>query len=244
MITSPSNRWLKLYSRIIQGKKESKTHFIAEGIKLIDSLKQVSEPLVLFRAPDCRVNSPDCLTIASSLWSFLDSRSKLLGIFPKPGASLPQLTLASHLLVLEGVQDPGNVGTLLRTALASGWNYIICLPGTADPFSRKVIRSSAGAITGLHIFKHFTQNTLDLFLQQNEFTVIATSSKASTDLVNYQIPKGQKTCLLLGNEGAGLSGQIKAHLSLKLAMKNNPSIESLNVGIAGSLFMYKLQNLL
>ena len=134
-------------------------------------------------------------------------------------------------LYLDGVSDPGNLGTILRTAVAFGYNDIILSNGCVSQYNDKVLQASQGAIFKLNIVKNFDLSKL------NGYQILATEIKGSVDL--DEIKPNKKHVLVLGNEAHGVSESI-----LKLADKririDIENIESLNVAIAGAIAMYKL----
>lgn len=137
---------------------------------------------------------------------------------------------SEKVLLLDNVSDPGNLGTILRTALAFGYNDVI-LRGGCSQYNEKVLQSTQGAIFNLNILNNFDIKKL------KDYEVIATEIKGSVDL---SIVHGNgKHILVLGNEAHGVSEEI-----LKLASKrvriDIQNIESLNVAVAGAIAMYEL----
>lgn len=134
-------------------------------------------------------------------------------------------------LYLDGVSDPGNLGTILRTAVAFGYNDIILSNGCVSQYNDKVLQASQGAIFKLNIVKNFDLSKL------NGYQILATEIKGSVDL--DEIKPNKKHVLVLGNEAHGVSDSV-----LKLADKririDIQNIESLNVAIAAAIAMYKL----
>ena len=146
---------------------------------------------------------------------------------------LEEKPIKSHkVLMLDDVQDPGNLGTLLRTALAFGYNDVILKDG-CSPYNEKVLQSTQGAIFKLNIVNY--EGSLP-----KGYEVIATEIKGSVDLST--IIKVNKHILVLGNEAHGVSKEILdiANKRVRIDIKN---IESLNVAIAGAIAMYTLTNL-
>ena len=146
---------------------------------------------------------------------------------------LEEKPIKSHkVLMLDDVQDPGNLGTLLRTALAFGYNDVI-LKGGCSPYNEKVLQSTQGAIFKLNIINY--EGGLP-----KGYEVIATEIKGSVDLST--IIKVNKHILVLGNEAHGVSKEILdiANKRVRIDIKN---IDSLNVAIAGAIAMYTLSNL-
>ncbi len=146
---------------------------------------------------------------------------------------LEEKPIKSHkVLMLDDVQDPGNLGTLLRTALAFGYNDVILKSG-CSPYNEKVLQSTQGAIFKLNIVNY--EGSLP-----KGYEVIATEIKGSVDLST--IIKVNKHILVLGNEAHGVSKEILdiANKRVRIDIKN---IDSLNVAIAGAIAMYTLSNL-
>jgi TrmH family RNA methyltransferase len=257
IIRSKTNKWVQLCSSIHQGRKDSKPFFLAEGMKSIKSLLSSYKPLVLLSSESfsndlAQFNDTEieCRIVSDQLWpslSEVQSPTKLIGIFHKPVVDLPSFSNATEIIVIDQVQDPGNLGTIIRTAVASGWQNMICLKGTVDPFSPKVVRASAGALGGIKIVTSIEINPLMSFLKDGDFTIINSSSHATNDLRTLELNKIRKPCLILGNEGGGSSyawsEEIEC-LQIKIPLQNEQQVESLNVAIAGALLMYKLKGMI
>ena len=144
---------------------------------------------------------------------------------------IEQKELSSEkVLLLDNVSDPGNLGTLLRTALAFGYKDVI-LRGGCSQYNEKVLQSTQGAIFELNII-----NDIDL-AKLNEYEVIATEIKGSVDIAS--LLNAKKHVLVLGNEAHGISKEI-LDLADKRVRINIENIESLNVAIAGAIAMYQL----
>lgn len=138
-------------------------------------------------------------------------------------------------LILDNLQDPGNVGTLIRSALAFGFKDVYMIEG-ADPFSEKVIRSSAGTILKcrLHFVAHEQINLLKQIA--DEFLV---ADMDGVSISGLKAPKG-KIAIIVGNEGQGVSKEMCAFATRKVAIPMANGVESLNAGVAGSIIMQKL----
>lgn len=150
---------------------------------------------------------------------------------PKKQDCLPK----SNSLILDNLQDPGNIGTLIRSAVAFNFNDIYFI-NCADIFSEKVIRSSMGAV--FHITSHFI--TAD-YLIENKHKIC--DSLIGTDLVSkgkIQDIQNQKLAVVIGNEGKGISKQILENCDVRITLKMTNKVESLNAGVAGSIVMYEI----
>ena len=144
---------------------------------------------------------------------------------------------SSRVLYLDDVQDPGNVGTIFRTALALGFKDIIVSQGSASKYSFKTIQSSQGSIFKLNVVNR-DMNTL-LSLQKNGYSLVSTSLDVnSMFLSNLNFKKDHNYVIILGNEGKGISKDIQAISDLKIKIEIE-DIDSLNVGVAGGIIMYQ-----
>ncbi|KAJ6840040.1 spoU rRNA Methylase family protein [Iris pallida] len=153
-----------------------------------------------------------------------------------------------RILVLDGIQDPGNLGTLLRSALALKWDGVFLLPGCCDPFNEKVLRAARGASFQLPLVygnwshlnsmrSRFQMKMLAGHPENNSEGLTKTSS-LSRALADSLL--GEPLCLVLGSEGNGLSEQTLQCCELvSIAMAG--LFESLNVSVAGGIFLYMLQ---
>lgn len=140
-------------------------------------------------------------------------------------------------VVLEDLQDPGNVGTIIRTALSFGYDTVLMTKGCADIYNEKTIQASQGAIFHMNLIR------MDLpeiyhYLRKNEIQIIATDLHQANWLT--QCERSEKYAIVLGNEGKGLSEQAcqLADQRIKIEMEH---FESLNVAVAGAICMYDLK---
>lgn len=161
------------------------------------------------------------------------SLSKMVGVInlPNPGP------LGDQVLVLDGVQDPGNVGTLIRSALAFNFTSIITLPGCADSYSAKVMSASQGAIFKCSIHELSCEEFKKV---SHKYHVLVTDVHHSKTL--DEITLKTPSMLVLGSEGAGVSEFVKSLAHERVRIKTS-EVESLNVAMAGSILMYVLNSL-
>lgn len=146
-----------------------------------------------------------------------------------------------HLLVLDGVQDPGNVGTILRTAAALGVDGTVALPGTVDFWNPKVVRGAMGALFNHPTF-HTTLDGLLPFLAGLDCELWgADASGAPLDRIVPDSLKPQRLALFVGNEGAGLSGEVLQKMDQTVAIPISSTVESLNVAVATGILLYGLR---
>ncbi|WP_425380393.1 TrmH family RNA methyltransferase [Spiroplasma endosymbiont of Stenodema calcarata] len=144
-----------------------------------------------------------------------------------------------HILLLENIQDPGNLGTLIRTALGFNFTNIILYNHTVDIFNDKVLRASQGAIFKAAI-KEFNLEEIKA-LQANQYKMITTDLKEKNIfLQECQFNKADRYILALGNEGHGLSPALQKISNYNIQIKINPKLDSLNVAQAGTILMYEI----
>ncbi|XP_051127127.1 uncharacterized protein LOC127248693 [Andrographis paniculata] len=153
-----------------------------------------------------------------------------------------------RILVLDGIQDPGNLGTLIRSAKAFGWDGVFQLPGCCDPFNDKALRASRGACFQMPIVSGSWTHVETL---GQEFQMKMLAGHPATDDCRYPVMRLCKefadsvaergVCLVLGSEGGGLSDHSRKVCEL-VAIPMAGEFESVNVSVAGGIFMYMLQN--
>jgi RNA methyltransferase, TrmH family len=143
---------------------------------------------------------------------------------------------APLVLVLAGLQDPGNVGTLLRSAEAFAASGVLLLPGTASPWNPKALRASAGSAFRVPAFSTTEAEAIHLLAEHN---IPATAAVARAGTPINEAPLTQSCALLIGNEGAGLSDSLLAAAAHRVTIPTPGNVESLNAAIAGSLLLYE-----
>jgi len=140
-------------------------------------------------------------------------------------------------LVVDGVQDPGNLGALLRTAYGLGAPGVVLLKGTADASNSKALRASMGASFRLPVSRATTQE-LHGWARGNGVTIWASGSDG-TPLHRTTVP--DKLAVVVGNEGAGVSREIAGIAGGNVAIPLSRGAESLNVAVAAGIFLYEVQ---
>jgi len=147
------------------------------------------------------------------------------------------------IIVLAGLQDPGNLGTILRSSEAFGSAGVILVEGTVSPFNSKVVRASAGSVFRLPLIHGHGKSTTGKLEEVSEklraqgIRLIATSSHKGTPL--DQADLNGKTAIFFGNEGAGLPRDVMAKMDEFISIPHAPQVESLNAGVAASIVLYE-----
>lgn len=142
------------------------------------------------------------------------------------------------LLLLDGVQDPGNVGTLLRGAWAFGLRGGLVLEGTADPWNPKAVRAAAGALFHLPVARAAWREVDALLAEQGTALLVADTS--GEPVARMRAPEAW--ALAVGNEGAGVREAVRQAGGRMVSVGMAPGAESLNVGVAGSILLFALTN--
>jgi TrmH family RNA methyltransferase len=147
---------------------------------------------------------------------------------------------APLILVLEALQDPGNVGTLMRSAEAFAASGVLLLPGTASPWNPKALRASAGSAFRVPAINVGEAEALELLAQHNVPAIAAVAREGTPVSTPVgEAPLADPCALLIGNEGAGLSETLLAAAAHRITIPMPGKVESLNAAIAGSLLLYE-----
>jgi TrmH family RNA methyltransferase len=144
-----------------------------------------------------------------------------------------------RLLLLDGVQDPGNVGTILRSAAGLGAAAVVALPGTVDLWSAKVVRSAMGAQFRLSTVGD-TAEAVSAFLERARI-VLWGADGAGRPVGALAASAPERLAVAVGNEGAGLSPAVRARSAELVAVPSSGLVESLNVAVAASILLYELR---
>lgn len=169
----------------------------------------------------------------------------VLLVCEEPEWDVERLPDSGRVLVLDAIQDPGNVGTLIRSAAAFGFDAVIALDGTGDPWGAKAVRASAGSVFRLPVGRVSCGEAL-VALDSNGWRILAAAAEGVALRGDGGDGPGRtgrgagKVALVLGNEGAGVRDEVRRAASETVAVRMSGQVESLNVGIAGSILMHEL----
>jgi RNA methyltransferase, TrmH family len=165
--------------------------------------------------------------------STVESPTGVLAAVPTP-ASRPAPSDASLVLLLEDIQDPGNVGTLLRSAAAAGAGHVLLSPQCAFAWSPKVLRAAMGAHFAVNIVE---RADLAAFLVAYRGSSIALAATGERGL--YELDLRGPVAIAVGNEGAGLSGAVMQACTIRARIPIAAAVESLNAGTAGAVALFE-----
>ncbi|UZE45915.1 TrmH family RNA methyltransferase [Selenomonas sputigena] len=169
-----------------------------------------------------------------------DAPQGILLVLEERGASLAALAMRQemHVVVLDGVQDPGNAGTIVRTADAAGAEAVVCLEDTIDVFSAKAVRASMGSVFHVPVVRNVSRTALCEFLQQGRVRLLAADLDEAAQPY-YAADYSGRIALAFGNEGNGVSDEVRRMAEAKLFIPMFGKAESLNVATAAALVLYE-----
>ena len=186
-------------------------------------LYQVTEPVM---AKLCDTKSPQGFAAVVRQAKFtLDTLAVALGRVKAP------------LVILDRVQDPGNLGTIIRTADAAGAAGIILLAGSVDVYSPKVVRATMGSLFHLPVIEQVEETALVSWCTQHGFTLAVTAMAASESIYTANLNKA--LALIIGNEAGGVSPTLLAQAGLKLYIPMQGKAESLNAAMAAGIILFE-----
>jgi TrmH family RNA methyltransferase len=228
-------KWIK--SLHLKKNREKEKLVLVEGFKLVSELAGQYPLLVHSIYTSTQIEDElqdrfDCYLCHSNemeRMSQLISAPTLIGIFHEPSSRVFDST--ERVLVLENIQDPGNLGTIIRTADWFGIKQIVCSEDTVNCFNSKVIQSSMGSAFRIPVF----YEKLEDFLPKLNSTIHG----ALLDGKNLaQVDPNEIKILIMGNEGKGISDSLQKHINQAVTIPGYGQAESLNVSIATGIFLY------
>lgn len=241
MISSTHNPLVRHLVKLRENShyREEQQRVLITGVKLVRELAVTHTPKRLFMLDpsEFKIQGVEQYVVSEAVLkkiTELPSPEPLVAEFPLPPPSL--LNNLYPLLVLDRVRDPGNLGTLVRTALALGWAGLFCLPTCVDLFNEKVIRASRGGLFRLpwHIG---TWEALMHIKEKNHLTLYIADVEGRP---LSSVHGSNKTLLLLSNEAQGVRDELKT-FGEKVTIPMEGEMESLNVATAGAILMYQLK---
>jgi len=250
IVTSKDNPGLKAVRALVRSKKERQeaSAFVMEGVRALSALAE-GTALPQYRLKEIWVSSdspgraaefnvPVYAVPQEMMAQISDCRTSqgLLGVVeyaPEPPDIQPE---RGNYLLLDGVADPGNLGTLVRSAVAFGFNGVFLHGDTAEVFNPKAVRATMGALpfcrhwrTGAEIFQ---------VLERAGYELVSTVVQGGEDL--YAAEFGPKNVLVIGSEAHGVSAEVLRRTVRRLSIPMSASVESLNAAAAGSICMSKI----
>lgn len=258
MITSAQNRIIKDIKALSKKKDRVKSGlFIAEGLRFVESaieagahIEYIVYSTSVFRTTEGKILIDELLRHAEinvvevdeklmAELSDTQSPQGILAIVHQPKSTWSDLIKDKGLIViLDRIQDPGNLGTILRTSDAAGATGLVLLKGTVDLYNPKVLRSTMGSIFSIPVIEGVEWDEACSKLKESGFVIAATALENSVeyDSVDYR----GATALVIGNEANGISDAIFTDADFRVKIPIVGSAESLNAGVAASIMVYEV----
>ncbi len=241
-ISKQKTKWI--HSLEMKKNREKEQLFIAEGVKIVSEFLESFECDFLAICDDiCLKNSflenvKQTVSISKEEYKKISLQKNpqgILGVFRIPKSTYQDEDILQELSIfLEDIQDPGNLGTIIRLADWYGIKNIFCSKGTVDVFNPKTTQATMGAIARVRV--HYVEK-VDFLERMSQKTTIYGTFLEGENI--YQTNLSKTGIIIMGNEGKGISKEIEPFVSQKITIpnfpKNSPTSESLNVGIATAI---------
>lgn len=260
IITSKDNSSVKLYSKLLSSKKARNEHnmFTLEGIKILcDAINENLELHCVFITESASEKYSEALNLLKNkvsekkIYYITEEISLKLSDTTTPQgvyAIVKKLDKCNYTdkiltngkyIVLNNLQDPGNIGTIIRTADAVGINGIFLTDDCCDIYNPKLIRSTMGSLFRMNIWSEVSiDEVLEYFKEQNIKTFAAVIDTDAISLTDCDFSKG--CAVVIGNEGNGLPKEITNKCDNKLTIKMQGNINSLNAAMATGIIMWEM----
>ncbi len=260
VVSSPQNPKLKLARGVAAGRERQLT--LLDGFNLIEeALSAGAEFSFVFVAEEqrdrpefapllerlsaARVELMLCPASLMAEVSQLDSPTGILAVCRRPtfelGPTLSELTAKDWVLVCAGVQEPGNLGAIVRVGAAIGAKAIICLIGSTSAWSPRAIRGASGTNFRVPIFERVTPE--ELFTACAEHKICTWSADASGQTLSATArQRTQAVALILGAEGGGIAQEISEQCDQQISIPMQNQVESLNVATAAAIIAWELES--
>lgn len=248
IITSRDNAGVKYACTLRDSEKQRAAEglFFAEGPKLCLELAKSCTPRTAYATEAAMEKTPALESLRPTLIA-PHVAEKLAGtktsqgvfvLFEQPVPPVERLDTATHILALEGVQDPGNVGTLLRSAAAFGFDGVLLSKGCAAPFAPKTLRASMGAAGRLPVAP--VQDLSQALQQLRARGVVCLAAALYHSRPLDEAPQGYPDglCAVIGSEGQGLTDAAVQACDMAVRIPMTDLVESLNAGVAGSILLW------
>lgn len=240
IITSLNNPTIKEISKLKNKKYRDLTNtYLVEGDHLVEEAykNNLLTKIILLEDTICNYDI-EIIYITKEVMkklTELDTPNKIIGIVKK-NTPLP---IGNKILILDNIQDPGNLGTIIRSSVAFDIDTIVLSPNTVDIYNPKVIRSTQGMIFYTNIITLELKEFINEIKTKN-YTIFGTNVRNGKNIKEITLP--EKFALVLGNEGQGVSKEIESLCDDNIYIKMSSKCESLNVSVATSILLYEVYN--
>ncbi len=242
LITSLENERVKNYIKLMTKKYRDNTNtFIVEGTHLVNEAykKGIIKELILLENEEVDFPFDNIIYVTKEVMnkiSNLDTPVNVLALCEKIEENSD---IGNKILMLDEIQDPGNLGTIIRSAKAFNIDTIILGDNTVDLYNPKVVRATQGAMFYINIIKRNLIEEINT-LKSNGVLIYVTDVVDGYDVRDLTNEEKDKFAIVMGNEGNGVSEEVKLLSDKNLYIELNNDVESLNVSIATSIMLYEL----
>ena len=240
IITSLNNPTIKEISKLKNKKYRDLTNtYLVEGDHLVEEAykNNLLTKIILLEDTICNYDIEKIYVTKEVMKKLteLDTPNKIIGIVKK-NTPLP---IGNKILILDNIQNPGNLGTIIRSSVAFDIDTIVLSPNTVDIYNPKVIRSTQGMIFYTNIITLELKEFINEIKTKN-YTIFGTNVRNGKNIKEITLP--EKFALVLGNEGQGVSKEIESLCDDNIYIKMSSKCESLNVSVATSILLYEVYN--
>lgn len=242
IITSAQNPTIKSIRALELKKNRQETGlFVAEGLRALERAHRAGiapDYVLSVRGPQDWGQERD-IRVSEAVMGRLSAQnnpSDVIAVF-KQSAILSDFSSAEVAIALEDIRDPGNLGTIIRTADAVSVRHVVLVGETCDPFSPEAVRATMGSLFGVRISRVNAKQFASV-LAQWQGEIVATAADAKTD---YRRTYTRPTLLLMGSEGSGLSPTLAEQANVSVRIPMSGGAESLNVATASALMLYEIR---
>lgn len=248
MIQSKQNEQIKTLKKLQSRKGRKKIGaYLIEGPHLVEEAINSQAPIKgIYYRPDAYQTAYDAYDneeITEELAAYISETGQSQGVFAWIDLSVQTdfsiEDLQGPVIALDGVQDPGNLGTIIRTADALGYQQVLLGSGTVDLYNDKVLRSMQGSHFHLEVVQADLKTNLRKLQERGYYVLASALDDQAQSLTDYQ-PSNNQWVLVLGNEGQGVSESILALADQKLYIPMAGQAESFNVAVAAGILLYAL----
>ena len=238
LITSLNNERVKELVKLKDKKyRDNNKVFFVEGYDIVLEAHKNGVIRELYVLEGTNVNIDEPVTYVSydvmKKISDMESISEYYAVCNK----IEEDAIGDRIIVLDGIQDPGNLGTIIRSAVAFNFDTVVISKNTVDLYNPKVIRSTKGMLFNINVIVR----NLEVFLNEIDgYTIYGTDVLNGNDICDEDVPS--KVALVIGNEGRGISDSVKCLCNKFIYIDMNNDCESLNASVAASILMYEVNN--
>ena len=249
VITSRENSIYKQTAKLLRKKSRDETgQFLLEGTKpLRDALEMGIMIEKIFacqgKEPEDWIPREKCVFLEDTLFASLCDTVHSQGVIAvarKPEAAEEDFRAepAGPVVVLDQLRDPGNAGTIIRTAEAAGFHGIIAVRGSVDLYAPKVVRSAAGSLLRMPVLTDVSAQEAIALIRDSGRTLVVTALEKAEDCFEAELPR--RAALVIGNEGRGVSPSFLEAADRRVRIPMQGEIESLNAAVAAGILMYQI----